>query len=56
MGSIVANAVFIGLQLLIAIVLGTGFDIWQIVLIVLSGVAIYFLLTDEPTKQVFGQA
>ncbi len=54
LGALVVNGAVIVLQLL-GLFTG-GLNILNVVFIVLSGVAIYLLLTDEPTKQVFGQA
>jgi hypothetical protein len=53
-GALIVNGVIIALEL-ISLLTG-GLAIWQIVLIVLSGVAIYFLLTDQGAKEALGQS
>lgn len=55
MGAIVVNAIFIGLQLIGAVV-GMDLNAWQIVLILLSGAAIFFLLYDQGARRAFGRA
>jgi len=52
-GALVVNGVVIALELLTLLTGGLG--IFGILFIILSGIAIYFLLTDAPTKQLFGR-